>query len=86
MSETTTAGIRFEVEDAGCDSCAARVRGAIEPIAAVAQTAVDHDTELTTVQLAPGAAVSEDEIARALAEASEGTPHTYRVRPGSWAA
>jgi copper chaperone CopZ len=86
MSQTTTAGIRFEVEDAGCDSCAARVKGAIEPLAAVERTDVDHDTELTTVQLAPGAAVSEEDVARVLAEASEGTPHTYRVRPGSWAA
>ena len=86
MSETVTEGIRFEVEDAGCDSCAARVRGAIEPLAAVEKTEVDHDAELTTVQLAPGAAVAEEDVERALAAASEGTPHTYRVRAGSWAA
>lgn len=86
MSQTITAGIRFVVEDAGCDSCAARVRGAIEPIATVAGTEVDHDAELTTIQLAPGATVSEQDVEQALAAASEGTPHTYRVRPGSWAA
>ena len=86
MSETVTEGIRFEVEDAGCDSCAARVRGAIEPLAAVAGTEVDHEAELTTVQLAPGATVTEEDVERVLAEASEGTPHTYRLRAGSWAA
>lgn len=86
MSETATAGIRFEVEDAGCDSCAARVRGAIEPLAAVAGTEVDHDADRTTVRLAPGATVSEEDVEHALAAASEGTPHTYRLRPGSWAA
>jgi len=47
---------------------------------------VSTDAELTTVQLAPGATVSEEDVERALAEASEGTPHTYRLRPGSWAA
>lgn len=86
MSHTTTEGVRFDVEDAGCESCAARVRGAIEPLAEVAHVAVDHDTEITSIQLAPGAAVSEEDVERALAAASEGTPHTYKVRAGSWAA
>jgi copper chaperone CopZ len=84
MSQTTSAGLTFEVEEAGCESCAARVRGALEPFAAVEQIDVDHDTELATVRLAPGSTPSVDEVQRALAGASEGTTHTYRVRPGSW--
>ena len=69
-----------------CEAGAARVRGAIEPLATVAGMDVDHDADQTTVRLAPGTAVSEEDVEQALAAASEGTPHTYRVRPGSWAA
>lgn len=73
----------FEVEQAGCQSCAALVRDALEEVATVLDVRVDEDADLATVQLAAGAAVSEDQVDALLREASpEG--HTYRVRRGSW--
>ena len=73
----------FEVEQAGCESCAAVVRDAIEEVATVLDVTVDEDADLATVLLAEGAPVSESQVDALLREASpEG--HAYRVRPGSW--
>jgi len=74
----------FEVEEAGCASCAQLVRGALEPLGAVLSVEVDEAADRATVSLAPGREVTEQEVARALATASEGVGHAYRVRPGSW--
>lgn len=73
----------FEVEQAGCESCAALVRDALEEVATVLGVTVDEDADLATVQLAAGSSVSERQVDALLGEASpEG--HAYRVRPGSW--
>lgn len=75
----------FEVEQAGCDSCAARVRGALEPFADVGEISIDSAADAATVRVT-GDELSEDAVNRALAEASHGSGHLYRVRPGSWQA
>jgi copper chaperone CopZ len=73
----------FEVEHAGCESCAARVRRALEDLASVVEITIDEEADSATVTLARETSASEDEINRALAEASHGSGHAYRVRPGS---
>ena len=73
----------FEVEQAGCESCAALVRDALEDVATVLDVRVDESADLATVRLAEGTSLAEDDVDRLLREASpEG--HAYRVRPGSW--
>jgi copper chaperone CopZ len=74
--------VRFVVEHAGCDSCAARVREALEPLATVHEVTVDESADVAFVSLA--AAVSERKVNEALREASTGSGHEYSVRPGSW--
>jgi copper chaperone CopZ len=74
--------VTFVVEQAGCDSCADRLRGALGPVAAVAAIVIDEEADAATVRLA--GAASEDAVGAALAAASKGSGHAYRVRPGSW--
>jgi copper chaperone CopZ len=75
--------VTFDVEQAGCESCAARVRGALEPLAVVGDISIDAAADAATVR-ATGDELAEDLVNRALAEASHGSGHLYRVRPGSW--
>lgn len=74
----------FEVEQAGCASCAERVRSALEDFAPVTEVAIDESSDSATVTLAADTTASEDEVNEALAGASHGSGHMYRVRPGSW--
>jgi hypothetical protein len=74
----------FEVEQAGCESCAALVRDVLEDAAEVSEITIDQQADLATVRLAPGATLSEEEANRLLGGASHGTGHAYRVKPGSW--
>jgi copper chaperone CopZ len=76
--------VTFVVEQAGCESCAARVRGALDPFAAVASIEVDEEADAATVRAS--GSLTEERVNEALASASQGSGHTYRVRPGSWAA
>ena len=73
----------FEVEEAGCDSCAALVRGALEPLATVESVEVDEAADRATVRLDAAPELAEADVAAALAGASAGAGHAYRVRPGS---
>ena len=77
-------GIVFEVEQAGCESCAALIRDVLEEVAPVDEVTIDEEQDRATVRMQPDAALSEDDAERLLAEASEGTGHAYRVVPGSW--
>lgn len=79
------AEVVFEVEQAGCESCAARVRAALEPLGEVGEIAIDEQADAATVR-ARGAELSEDAVNAALAGASHGSGHEYRVRAGSWRA
>jgi copper chaperone CopZ len=74
----------FEVEQAGCESCAARVRDALAPLTTVRAVEVDAERDVATVSVGPDAELSEETVNRALTEASRGSGHTYRVKPGSW--
>ena len=80
----TGATVVFEVEEAGCSSCAQLVRDALEPLGTVLAVEVDEAVDRATVWLAGSGEVEEPEVARALASASDGAGHAYRVRPGSW--
>jgi hypothetical protein len=73
----------FEVEEAGCPSCAERVRGALAPLGTVGEIAIDDEADSATVRLASSTA-TEDDVNRALLEVSHGSRHAYRVKPGSW--
>lgn len=78
------AEIHFVVEQAGCASCAARVREALEPIAVVHEIDVDEAADCAAVRLAYSPDLSQDAVAQALLVASTGARHEYRVQPGSW--
>ena len=68
----------FEVEQAGCESCAARVRAALEPLGEVGEIAIDAGADSATVRAAD--ALTEDAVNAALEAASHGSGHVYRVR------
>jgi hypothetical protein len=75
--------VRFEVEQAGCASCAARVRSALAPLLEISVLEIDESLDATLVT---GRAAEEprvETIDELLATASEGAGHAYRVRPGS---
>jgi copper chaperone CopZ len=74
----------FEVEGAGCSSCAARVNDALAALTPVHGVEVDESTDTATVRTAADSDVSEEAVQRALDGASEGSGHSYRVKPGSW--
>jgi copper chaperone CopZ len=74
----------FRVEEAGCSSCAARVREAITPLAAVESVEIDEAADMATVRVFPAGELLESAVNGALAEASHGAGHAYRVKPGSW--
>ena len=68
----------------GCESCAARVRAALEPIGDVDEILVDEQADVATVRARGD--LGEDAVNAALAAKSHGSGHTYRVRAGSWQA
>ena len=75
--------VSFEVEQAGCASCAARVRAALAPLLEISGLEIDEslDAAMVTAQAVEEPAV--EAIDELLAAASEGAGHAYRVRPGS---
>jgi cation transport ATPase len=76
--------VRFVVEEAGCPTCATRVRQGLEHIATVAAIEIDEAADEATVRLSGSSAVTEDAVRRALEEISAGSGHSYRLRAGSW--
>jgi copper chaperone CopZ len=76
--------VRFVVEEAGCESCAARVRTALAPVATVEAVDVDAAADEAVVRLRSATGLSQEAVTSALAKASEGAGHAYRVKPGSW--
>lgn len=78
--------ITFIVEEAGCSSCATRVRAALEPLGAIDGIEIDEQADSATVRLAADRVIAEQDVERALAAGSVGAGHVYRVRVGSWTA
>jgi copper chaperone CopZ len=78
------ADVRFVVEQAGCSSCAARIRAALEAIATVEVIEIDESADVALVSLADSSGLSEDAIVVALQKASTNSGHEYRVQAGSW--
>ena len=76
--------VRFVVEQAGCSSCAARIRAALEAIATVEAIEIDQSADIAWVRLADSPPVLDDAVVLALQNASAGSGHEYRVQPGSW--
>lgn len=76
--------IRFAVEQAGCDSCAALIRETLEPVAEVHAIDVDEAADEASVRVAFAPGLTPERVDELLAEASAGLGHDYRVRPGSW--
>jgi copper chaperone CopZ len=75
-------GVSFVIEEAGCASCADRIRDALEALGPVGKVAVDETHDTATVVM--GTVIDPDAVAAALEDASAGSGHTYRLRPGSW--
>ena len=78
--------VSFVVAEAGCESCAARVRAALEPLATVDAVVIDEKDDAATVVLELRNELTVDQVQNALARASTAAGHTYRVRSGSWSA
>ncbi len=76
--------IGFDVEQAGCESCADRVRGALAPLGDVEAVEIDEQADLAAVVLVSTVEPNLAEVDEALSKASAGAGHLYRVRPGSW--
>jgi copper chaperone CopZ len=77
--------VEFVVEQAGCSSCADRVRTALEAIAMVDAVQVDEEADAASVRMRSPDPISADAVGRLLSEAA-GSGHEYRVQPGSWRA
>ena len=80
----TTTQVAFEVEQAGCETCEKRVRAALEPLGVVAEIRIDEEADRASVTFAPVDGVLRESVDAALAGASVGAGHQYRVREGSW--
>jgi cation transport ATPase len=78
------AEITFEVEQAGCASCASKVRGALAPVLEISALEIDESRDAAVVTARAAEELPVETIDELLAAASEGAGHAYRVRPGSW--
>jgi hypothetical protein len=79
-----TKPIHFLVEEAGCESCAARVQSALAGLLAIEEVTVDRGADVAAVRAHAPPGLELASVDAALAEASRGSGHTYRVRSGSW--
>lgn len=76
----------FVVEQAGCASCAERIRRALTALGEVAEISVDEDGDVSHVRMAASDGVTEERVNAVLLAASEGAGHAYRIRAGSFEA
>jgi len=75
--------VSFEVEQAGCASCSARVRSALAPLLEISTLDIDESLDAAVVTARAVEEPRVEELDELLAAASEGAGHAYRVRPGS---
>ena len=71
--------VRFDVEHAGCPSCAARVEAALAAIGTVHDVTIDEEGDIATVTFSPLSPIDEPAVNAVLALASTGTGHEYRL-------
>ena len=76
----------FEVEGAGCETCAVRVRAALDGLAAVETVEIDEARDVAIVSLAQADDLDEAQVNAVLENASVGSGHAYRVASGTWGA
>jgi hypothetical protein len=79
-----TEPVRFVVEQAGCESCAARVKAALAELIAIDEITIDEGADAAVVRAHAPAELELATVDAALADASHGSGHTYRVSPDSW--
>jgi copper chaperone CopZ len=80
----TVMRLTFEVDQAGCPSCADRVRAALSDLATVEEIVVDDKAVRARVVISCPQDLREEIVNEALLRASGGSGHEYRVRTGSW--
>jgi copper chaperone CopZ len=76
--------VRFEVERAGCESCASLVREALAPVLTIEELEIDQDRDVARVTAQALDGSSAEAVDRLLAAVSENSGHAYRVGAGSW--
>ena len=76
--------VEFVVEEAGCTSCAARLRDAFEAIGSVVAIDIDEAADTARVHLHASNGVSSDIVDRELERAAAGSGHAYRRKAGTW--
>jgi cation transport ATPase len=84
VSSRSTHEVQFAVEQAGCSSCAARIREALDAIGTVERIELDESADVAVVQLASPSRISREDVDRALEKASAGSGHQYTCQRGSW--
>jgi copper chaperone CopZ len=76
--------VRFDVDHAGCPTCAERVKGALASMATVAQVSIDEESDTATVSIITETPIDQTTVNAALTRASTGSGHEYRVKADSW--
>jgi hypothetical protein len=74
----------FEVEHAGCSSCAERISGALSAIVDVEEIVIDEEKDMARLAIRGSGELSQAEIRDALVRASVGSGHEYHIKRGSW--
>lgn len=72
----------FDVEQAGCESCARLIGAALSNVGTVESIEIDEAGDRANVVLS--GTPSREAVDAALAEASAGAGHAYSVQAGSW--
>lgn len=72
----------FDVEQAGCESCGKVIGAALSKVGTVESIVIDEDAD--TAKVVVSGPPSRDAVDAALAEASAGAGHAYRVQADSW--
>ena len=75
--------VEFLVAEAGCESCATRVRSAVSSLVAVTSISIDDSDDTAKVTGYAASEVTPEALDELLAQASEGAGHRYHVVPGS---
>ena len=75
--------VEFVVAEAGCESCATRVRSAVATLVSVTSISIDEGDDTAKVTGRTASDVTAEALDELLAAASEGAGHRYHVVPGS---